>query len=477
MPNNDNGASDFVVNVFQKGSLIGSLRYGKDADRLLGFQYDSSWLDVPDATPISDLFPLTREEFSGKAVDAFFENFLPEGDRRRFIQMAFHISTGNTLRLLAHFGGDTAGDLTFLPAGQELEAKPRYHQIPEDALNKWFYEAYALPAISLHGERARASLSGMQAKVALFVDKDGNFFLPVGDAPSSHIIKPAPRRETFMPEAAINEALVMGLAKAIGMNVPETRFLPQVNAFMVERYDRKATSDDGLLRLNQNDLCQILGVTSDRKYEMDGGPAFVDCLRAVERISAHPERDRERLVGWVVFNLAVGNMDTHAKNLSMLDTGDGWELAPFYDLFCTTVYQASTEFAFRIGGEFRPEKLTEEHWERFAADVGMTPDELRVLRKKVCARIGQELPAVCDQLRAQAATREQHERMVKMVNRVERKILHTSYALYKEARMGAQAQDAKAEQAPQALAVAHAVPSKNAAAPQRPSSPPSRMRM
>jgi serine/threonine-protein kinase HipA len=53
--------------------------------------------------------------------------------------------------------------------------------------------------------------------------------------------------------------------------------------------------------------------------------------------------------------MLVGNMDGHAKNLSLLTSGKRTRLAPFYDLVCTTVYpNLSQKLAFRIGGENRP---------------------------------------------------------------------------------------------------------------------------
>jgi serine/threonine-protein kinase HipA len=36
--------------------------------------------------------------------------------------------------------------------------------------------------------------------------------------------------------------------------------------------------------------------------------------------------------------MLVGNMDGHAKNLSLITIGKRTRLAPFYDLVCTTVY-------------------------------------------------------------------------------------------------------------------------------------------
>ena len=34
--------------------------------------------------------------------------------------------------------------------------------------------------------------------------------------------------------------------------------------------------------------------------------------------SSKPALDKKRMLEWAVFNVAVGNMDSHAKNLSLL---------------------------------------------------------------------------------------------------------------------------------------------------------------
>jgi serine/threonine-protein kinase HipA len=203
-----------------------------------------------------------------------------------------------------------------------------------------------------------------------------------------------------VPQTAINEAFIMSLAKAIQLEVPDVRYDPELDAAVIARYDRTSGVDGQLRRLHQNDLCQIMGIPSTRKYESEGGPSLRACFLAVMQHSSQPALDKKRLIEWVAFNLAVGNMDSHAKNLSLFVSEGRTRLAPFYDLLCTTVYpHLSKRFAFKVGGENRPGWILERHWERFAVEIEAKPQFVTKIRRKVCERIADVLPQVADAMR------------------------------------------------------------------------------
>ena len=128
------------------------------------------------------------------------------------------------------------------------------------------------------------------------------------------------------------------------------------------------------------------------------------CCSAVMQHSSKPALDKKRMLEWAVFNVAVGNMDSHAKNLSLLTSGGHTRLAPFYGLVCTTVYKhLSRRFAFKIGGENRPGWMMGRHWDRLAVELAVKPQLLRTIRLDICLRIEWELPKVAGALRAQVA--------------------------------------------------------------------------
>jgi len=380
------------------GELIGHLR--EDDGGVMAFGYSRLWLARTDAIPLAPNLPLDEQWHAGEFVAAYFDNLLPEGGVRDFAARALHVSPGNVFALLERFGGDTAGALALLPQGQLPSPKPRYLPMTHEAVHKCFASSRGIP-INLAGGEARIALAGAQDKMAVFIAPTGAMAIPLGDAPSSHIVKPSMDHRAHLPQTAINEALVMGLAAAIGLDVAPVRYAPELDAAVMARYDRQ-WGGGHLQRLHQNDLCQTLGIEPGRKHESEGGPTLPMCCAAVMQHSSKPALDKKRMLEWAVFNVAVGNMDSHAKNLSLLATGGHTRLAPFYDLVCTTVYEhLSRRFAFKIGGESRPGWIMGRHWDRLAVELAVKPQLLRTIRLDICLRIKRELPKVAGALRAQ----------------------------------------------------------------------------
>jgi len=127
----------------------------------------------------------------------------------------------------------------------------------------------------------------------------------------------------------------------------------------------------------------------------EGGPSLKACFKAVLERSAQPAIDKKRLIEWVVFNVLVGNMDGHAKNLSLMTIGGRTRLAPFYDMVCTAVYpNMSQKFAFKIGGEARPRWMMFRHWERFAAETDTKLQFVSKVMADIIKRSESALPVV-----------------------------------------------------------------------------------
>jgi serine/threonine-protein kinase HipA len=404
------------LDVFMGPDQIGTLR--ERGDGVLIFGYDSAWLATGKAVALSPELPLSKQEHVGQAVTVYFDNLLPEGSVRDFIARVEHISPNNVFGLLERFGGDTASAFSLLPQGQTPSAEPHYLPVSMEAIREWFATSRGIP-LNIIGEQARMSLSGAQDKMTIFIGKDGGMAIPLGSAPSSHIIKPSMGYQSQIPQTAINEALVMTLAKAIKLDVPDVRFMPELDAVVISRYDREITPEGRIKRLHQNDLCQIMGVPSQRKYESEGGPSLKTCIDAIMQHSSQPALDKKRMIEWVAFNLAIGNMDSHAKNISLLVANERTRLAPFYDMVCTTIYpNLSKKFAFKIGDENRPGWIMEQHWDRFAGDIDVKPQLVTKIRLDVSKRIEAVLPEVCDSLR-QVADR---AKGLTMIGRVEAEV-------------------------------------------------------
>jgi serine/threonine-protein kinase HipA len=208
---------------------------------------------------------------------------------------------------------------------------PPYRQIPDgNALERIITELPSRPFL-VNEDGVSMSLAGAQDKLPVAI-QDGHLSIPVNGAPSTHILKPDNPR---LLGSVQNEALCMALARRTGLKVaPVTtgRAGPR-DYLLVTRYDR---TDDGdrIRRLHQEDFCQALGRAPGAKYEFNGsgirGPALSDMFALIrEHMTA---RDINGLLDAVIFNIAIGNVDSHAKNYSILLTSNGPVLAPLYDL-------------------------------------------------------------------------------------------------------------------------------------------------
>lgn len=408
------------LSIFAGEQLVGHLQENERYE--LVFSYTPEWLAKPDAFTLAPNLTLTEQAHTGDGVTAFFENLLPEGDVLNFISQAAQISQTNIFGLLERFGGDTAGAFSILPEGMKPTDEPHYLPVTQESIKTWFERSRGIP-LDISGEPARMSLSGAQDKMTVFIDEQGNLSIPLGAAPSSHIIKPSIQHRQDIPHTAINEVLVMSLANRIGMKVAQARYVPELEAAVIDRYDRATDSAGRLTRLHQNDLCQILGIPSGKKYEAEGGPSLKTCFEAVLSRSSQPALDKKRLIEWVIFNVLVGNMDGHAKNLSLMTQGSRTQLAPFYDLVCTAVYpNLSQKLAFKIGGENRPKWLMARHWQRFAEDVAVKPKFIDKIIVEMVRLIELALPDVVAELNEMASKPAELQMLEKVANQIDRSV-------------------------------------------------------
>ena len=363
------------LNVLLRDQRVGTLWL--DEGRRFVFQYTEAWLEQAQAVPLSIHLPLRASVFDDLQARPFFANLLPESELRRVIARRLGLSEQNDFALLEVMGGECAGAVSLLPDGQLPDGTPEYRPLAADELDQLVDELPNRPMLA--GEAGiRLSLAGAQNKLPVFFDGKA-VHLPMGGAASSHILKPPIERVAHSVE---NETFCMQLARAVGLNVPRTEILQQAKPlYVVTRYDRERSSSGELLRIHQEDFCQALGVPPDTKYEAEGGPSLAQCFTLVREQSTQPAADIGALLDWVIFNVLIGNADAHAKNVSLLLTDGGPQLAPFYDLMCTALYPELAErMAMKVGGENRPDWIIERKWQAFADEVGI---KYRLIEKKL----------------------------------------------------------------------------------------------
>jgi serine/threonine-protein kinase HipA len=360
------------LDVYLHADLVGQL-VQDDGGRML-FAYTADWLNSPAATPLSQSLPLRKQRFTTKECRGFFAGILPEQSKREIIAGNLGISARNDYAMLERIGGECAGAVTFLPAGQSLPQQDHsYKKLTSHELNGILKELPMRPLLA--GEEGiRLSLAGAQDKVAVRME-GGEVSLPLGGAPSTHILKPAVDR---FAGVVFNEAFCMSLAAAAGLPTAkvETRTVEGLEYLQVERYDRMhrrmPTEDIVLERLHQEDFCQAQGIVSEMKYQKEGGPSLKQCFGLLRDISTAPVIDLAHLLDAVIFNYLVGNNDAHGKNFSLLYRHIGTDkaeirLAPLYDLLSTFYYpELSRDMAMKIGDEYSSENVTPKDFEQLA---------------------------------------------------------------------------------------------------------------
>lgn len=341
---------------------------------------------------LSASLPVRRAPYPSDRTAPYLDRLLPEGAARSLLEREFRVPRGDTFHLLEALGRDCAGavvivDVDDTPPGQAGEPLT----LTDDDV------AARIDDLPVHplgvDERVRLSLAGMQAKLLVTELASGTFALPVGGAPSTHIIKPA--IEGFDGVCA-NEAWCLALARHAGLPAASAglRGFGDRDALVVTRYDRVR---DGrvLRRVHQEDACQALGAPLPAKYEADdGGPTLRRVAGLVRRLAADPVGQVERLAAYVAFTAAIGNADFHGRNISLLYGGDGPRLAPLYDAICTVVYDSVTPtLAMRIGGAEEVDAVTSEDVVTEVTGWGLSRSRATDLASTTLERLGPAIAA------------------------------------------------------------------------------------
>ncbi len=360
--------------------------------------------------PLSRSLPLRSEVFPGKKARPFFAGILPEEGPRKKIAEILGISETNDFAMLERIGGECAGAVSLLSEGSAptISKEIRIRELTESDLQKIIAELPGRP-VMVGPEGFRLSLAGAQDKLPVIARKNG-ICLPLGNTPSTHILKPEPDR---FPGLAANEVFCMTLARSVGLNVPDTeyRLIGEKPCILVQRYDRETDEDGGTTRLHQEDFCQALGFPPERKYQAEGGPMLNDCITLLRDCSTVPVLDIPSFVDGLIFNVLIGNADAHGKNFSLLYSGGERRLAPYYDLVSTIAWSnLSTNLAMKVGGCKSVNVFTIGDWKKMAMKTHLGWPMMRERMAGICHTILNELDEV------QSRTRKSNETMVRLLH-------------------------------------------------------------
>jgi len=226
--------------------------------------------------------------------------------------------------------------------------------------------------------------------------------LPTDGFPSTHILKP---RHPTLHGTVENEAFCLKLASRLKLNAAPCSigYAEDVEYLLVKRYDRAVGVDGKTVRLHQEDLCQASGFPPYLKYEWDedlaaAGPTLKDCFDAARRTTV-PASGALRLLDGLIFNVLVGNVDSHSKNYSLLIRPKEVSMAPLYDILNGAIYENITkDLAMTIGGQTRGDELLGDHWATMAKENGLSPSQVKRRVKQLAEAALKEAPKLADEM-------------------------------------------------------------------------------
>lgn len=346
------------------------------------FCYDNEYLQSNIGRAISLSLPLQPDFFGIRETRNFFEGLLPEGFIRKCIAKEIHADTDDYLSILTVLGNECLGAIRIVD-DKAVSSTSSYHLL-KDLEVKSLAQEGATESVQLV-TKAHLSLTGASSKVGLYYEPESKkWFLPEGNAPSTHIVKQSHVR---LKKIVTNEQLCMLTAQNLGIDIPES-FIVNVDSnntedvlFATRRFDRKFDDKckilDGLpvpYRLHQEDVAQAMGIAASDKYEKTGNAYLKRTMQLLRSFSADPIVDQIKLWDICIFNYLIGNTDNHIKNISLLYSEDlkSIRLAPAYDIISTMVYDSSTEnMSMSIGGTYNINDIDRNSFEKEAGNVGL----------------------------------------------------------------------------------------------------------
>lgn len=389
------------LQVYQNQKLVGHLERAPNG--AIRFQYSAQWLEYDLAIPISMHLPLREESFRGREASDYFDNLLPDNDEiRQRIAGRVQAKSEKPFDLLWAIGQDCTGALQFVPEGKtgpsESGLEGKLLKEPEIAERLRRLSFFPLGLDSKDPE-FRISIAGAQEKTA-FLKKGGEWYLPRGSTPTTHIFKPpmgVVRNGIDLTTSVENEWLCLEICRQLGIEVANATVaeFEDQKCLVVERFDRKWDSPKRLLRIPQEDICQALGLAATAKYQMDGGPSIKTIMSFLD---GSDDRLKDRLTfmrSQIAFFLLAAP-DGHAKNFSIFLTQTGFRLTPIYDVMSLfpaiqkkQLAQQKAKLSMALGdaNHYKITEIFRRHFEQTAKSCGFPKRELAAVIDEIRERV------------------------------------------------------------------------------------------
>ncbi|MHB1171745.1 MAG: type II toxin-antitoxin system HipA family toxin [Lacisediminihabitans sp.] len=338
------------------GHLVGHL-IGTDW-RAFDFRTDRSAFDYFDlgSTVLSESVPLDVVQNRARAARRrnFFSELLPEGRILTNLANSIRVGEHDIIPLLAHYGRDVAGAIQIVDPDVPGEPRtPRTTGLSERGVRDLLLNTQLTP-LGNSPVTGKSSLAGMQDKIVLaFID--GGWHQVHDGYPSTHIVKTESRD---YPTVIFDEEYGARIARAAQLTGHSTYLheFSGVPGLVIDRYDRSSDAPQG--RIHQEDMSQALGAHGNEKYQEFGGKVSLHRIADLFRKNGDSE-SLSRLLKLNTVSVAVGNLDLHAKNISILHLPDSSStLAPAYDIVPMIHQTNDGKMSLAVNGRYRHAEIT-----------------------------------------------------------------------------------------------------------------------
>jgi serine/threonine-protein kinase HipA len=344
-----------------------------------GFEHHLTYRPaMPAEAFVSLVMGVRPESWSWPALHPFFQMNLPEGYLLSLLKERMGPLMGSRpLDLLAVVGANMIGRVSLHLPGESSPARG----------NPDLGALLAAPrSLDLFHELMREyASSGVSGVVPKFLSPQlQGTFRKASIATERYIVKGS---SEALPFLALNEHLCMRAAARTGAEVAGTQVSDDGQVLLVHRFD---VADDGR-RLGFEDLCSLLGLTSDDKYNSNWDRVAARVRELVP--TPHLHGSNEQLARTLLLTFALGNADCHTKNLGLLySTEADVRVAPIYDMLSIRIYEryANNDPGMFIGGR--------KSWDPGRAlgiylrqQLGIEPTRQRQLIEQVCDALSDTL--------------------------------------------------------------------------------------
>ena len=320
-----NSAYVFTLSRKNERWLVGEIK----TSGLMGeFQYDSEWLDNPEAYPLDPvnlpLSPMRYRVHNLKNMFGVFSDAGPDSWGERVLLQHHRSLPRNEAERLLRLSGMGVGCLQFslsrtrpkaTPALPTIDRLLRLSNATENLLLK-----HQLTNDELLLLDPGSSMGGARPKVTVCDDKD--VWLVKFSRPDDLIDIPTV------------EYACMQLLSKLGINVPETKLMTLGqgrSAYMIKRFDR--ITNHPIHFISAHSLFNTDRVRPIRDAHHDPR-SYIALARHLRAHSVNSINDCQELYARMVANVLLKNTDDHARNHAMIFdvSRSKWRLAPAFDV-------------------------------------------------------------------------------------------------------------------------------------------------